>query len=321
MRESTFGLFLGLTATAVVWTPVTAEAATFDYSRVENISARPIESSNILSFFGDQYQNEGYVAFSNEDPNAPDAGHVRIGLNSGNTNTAYYVIGREDSPDPSDATRSASLENITGFSNFFNYLNSNNIPLSSIGYGFGVKSDRDLAQTWNLGEDKLGQDWFASPDSTVEESIYRANPDDVEQFLSYGTTRIINFGYSDIYFISANDNPGTFVGNWDIFFLDPTPVSKVAGLDPLASGLADAFLQDVAAGGGSVQQVSENQPQPSEISFSNTNGYNVINFSFPMQLRVVSTKSVPEPSSILGFLMFGALGAVTRMAKQKKSSF
>jgi hypothetical protein len=318
MRNSTLCLFLGLTATAVVLTPIPVEAATFDYSRVENISVRPIESNNILSFFGDQYQNEGYVAFSNEDPNAPDAGHVRIGLNSGNTNTAYYVLGREDSPDPSGATRSASLENITGFPNFFNYLNSNNIPLSTIGYGFGPRSDRDLTQTRNLGEDQLGQDWFASPDSTVEESIYRANPDDVETFLTYGTTKIISLGYSDIYFISVNDNPDTFVGNWDIFLSDPTPVFKVAGLDPLLSGLADAFLRDVAVGGGSVQEVSEYQAQPSDISFSNSNGYNIATFSFPLQLRVVSTTSVPESSSILGLLMLGTLGAVARLTKQKK---
>jgi len=318
MRNSTLSLFLGLTATAVVLTPITAEAATFDYNRVENISARPIESNNTLYFFGDQSQNEGYVAFSNADPNAPDAGHVRIGLNSGGANTAYYAAGRNASPDPSGATRDTTLENITGFPNFFNYLRSNNIPLSSIGISFGPKNGRDFTKTWNLGEDKLGQDWFASPDSTVEESIYRANPDDVQQFLSYGTTPIIDLGYSDFYFISVNDSSDPpFGDNWNIFLSDPNPVFKVAGLDPLTSGLADAFLQDVAAGGGSVQQVSEQQLRPSDISFSVSQGYEVINLSMPLELRVVRSKTIPEPSSVLGLFMFGTLSAICYLKKQK----
>lgn len=315
MRHSTLSLFLGLTATAVFLTPITAKAQTFDYSRVENISARPIESNHILSFFGDRTQNEGYAAFSNQDPNAPDAGHIPFGLNAGNP--AYYVTGRENSPDPSDATRSASLENITGFPNFFNYLNSNNISLSSIGIGFGARNDQNLTETWNLGEDQLGQDWFARPDSPVQEFIYRANPNDVEFFLTYGTTRIVDFGYSDIYFLSVNDNPG-FVGNWNIFFSEPTPAFQVDGLDPLASGLADAFLRDVAAGGGSIQQVSEELAQSSDFfSFSVSQGYEIATLSFPFELRVVSSTSIPEPSLVLELLMFGVLGAGSRMTQQK----
>jgi hypothetical protein len=321
MRESTFSLFLGLTATAVVLTPIAVEAATFDYSRVNNISARPIESNHILSLFGDQSQNQGYTAFSNEDPNAPDAGHVAPEGALPGGNVAYYTAGRHASPDPSDATRSASLENITGFSNFFNYINTNNISLSSIGFSYGPKSDLNFNKTWSLGEDKLGQDWFVSPDSTIAESIFQANPDDVEMFLSYGDTKLINFGYSDIYFISVNDSDSTFVDNLNIILSDPVPASKVASLDPLASGLADAFLQDVAAAGGSIQLVSEDAPELSDVSFSLSQGYEIATLSFPLELRAVSSKSVPEPSSILGFLMFGALGAATRMTKQKKSSF
>lgn len=307
MRNSTLSLFLGLTATAVVLTPLTVEAQTYDYSRAENLSARPIESNNILSFFGDQAQNEGYIIFRNADPNAPDAGH--IGFTPNAQNAAYYVAGREDSPDLSGATRSATLENTTGFPNFLNYLNSNNIPLSSIGFTFGPKSDRDLTQTWNLGEDKLGQDWFGSPGSSVEEFIYLANPDDVENFVTLGTNNIVSVGYSPLYFISDTDYNGTYQ---NILLTDPAPASKVPGLDPLASGLADAFLQDVAAAGGGVQQFYQDQPQASDISVSVSQGYTIDAVSFPLELR-----AVPEPSSTLGLLMFGALGAVSYLKKQK----
>lgn len=310
MRNSCLSLFLGLTATAVVLTPITVEAQSFDYNRLENFSVRPIESNDILYLFGDPSQNEGYVVFSNEDPNAPDAGH--IGLRPDAFRTSYYTAGRENSPDPSGATRSATLENITGFSNFFNYLNSNNIPLSSIGYGYGPKSDQDLTKTWNLGEDKLGQDWFGSPDSLIEEDLYRANPNDVETYLSYGTTKLITFGYIDVNFISVDDNPGTLGTN--IFLSEPSPAFKEAGLDPLASGLADAFLRDVAAGGGLVQQLSEDQPQLSDLSFSASQGYQVINLPLPLELR-----AVPEPSSTLGLLACGAMGAVFYLKKQQNT--
>lgn len=317
MRNSTLSLFLGLTATAVVLTPITAEAATFDYNRVENISARPIESNDRLYLFGDQSQNEGYVAFSNADPNAPDAGHVGRGAALDGQRTAYYAAGREVSPNPSGATRSASLENITGFPNFFNYLSSHNIPLSSIDLGFGPRSGRDLTTTWNLGEDKLGEDWFINSDLTIEESIYRAEPDDVGIFLSYGTNKIVNFGYSDFYVISATDSGTNFVGNWNIFLSDRVPAFKIADLAPLESGLADAFLLDVAAAGGSIQFVSEYQPELSDVSFSNSNGYNVATLSFPVELRVVTSTSVPEPSLVLGLLSFGTLSAIRYLKKQK----
>jgi hypothetical protein len=291
MPDSSLSLFLGLTATAVVLTPITVEAATFDYGRVNNISARPIESNNVLFLFGDQSQNEGYTAFSNEDPNALDAGHVGLGGALPGGNVAYYTAGRQASPDLSGGTRSASLENITGFSNFFNYIDTNNISLSSIGFGYGQKSDLEFNKTWNLGEDKLGQDWFVSPDSTIAENIYRADPDDVEIFLSYGDTKIINFGYSDFYNISVNDSGPTFVDNLNIILSDPVSAFKVAGLAPLASGLADAFLQDVAAAGGSVQFVSEDALELSDVSFFLNQGYEINAVSFPLELRSVSSQS------------------------------
>jgi hypothetical protein len=44
MRNSYFPLVLGLTASFLALNPVAAEAFSFDYSRLKNISARPIAS-------------------------------------------------------------------------------------------------------------------------------------------------------------------------------------------------------------------------------------------------------------------------------------
>ncbi|NEO36806.1 MAG: PEP-CTERM sorting domain-containing protein [Moorea sp. SIOASIH] len=316
MPNSSLSLFLGVAATALVLTPTTAVAQTFDFNRVENLPVLPIESDSVLSFSGDIANNEGYLAFSNVDPTAPDAGH--IGFRPGTDNFRYYILGPGRSPDPARlGTRSATLEGVTGLPNFFNYLNENDIPLSSIGLDFGPKSDRDVTKTWNLGEDQLGQDWFGSPDSPIEESIYQANPDDVENFLTFGTTKIINFGYTPFYFVSANDNPGTPIGNFNNFWSNPIPAFKAPGLDPLASGLADAFLQDVAAGGGLVQEISIDQPEPSDLSFSVSQGFEIITLSYPLEIRIVGSTSVPEGSSVLGLFMLGALGTVARMTSQK----
>jgi hypothetical protein len=316
MSNFSCSVLLGLTATALVWSPLATQAATFDYNRIKNISARPIASNDVLSFFGDLKRNEGYVGISNLDPNAPDAGHVGFRPNTGNAD--YYALGRSRSPELSGATRAASLENVKGFSNFFNYLNDNNISLGSIGFSFGPKSDRPFTKTWNLGKDKLGQDWYGSPDSTIEEIVYQANPDDVEIFLAYGNTKIINFGYTPLYLISVNEDPTTnLFNNMNIHLTEPISVSKVAGLDPFASGLANAFLQDVSAAGGSVQFVAQYEPDASDISFSESQGYGMFNLSFPVELRAVNNTSVPEPNSILGLLAFGSLGVILRRSQKK----
>jgi PEP-CTERM motif len=316
MRNFCLSLLLGLTTMTTVSTPLMVCAASFDYSKIKNFSARPIDSDNTLTLFGDISQKEGYTALNNLNPNAPDAGHVSIAKNALPGNSVYYVTGRENSPLSEGATRSASVNDIEGFSNFFNYLNSNNISPNEIGFGFGQKSGLDFTKSWNLGEDKLGQDWFASQDSTIEERIYRANPEEVEQFLYFGNTKIVSFGYTDIYF--ATDNGATPLpnDNFNVFLSDPTPALKVAGLDPLASGLADAFLQDVAAGGGFVQQVSEDPNI--QFNFSVSNGYAALNLNLPLELRVVQNTSIPEPASILGLLTLGAFGIVSRLDREKQ---
>ncbi|BAB78019.1 PEP-CTERM sorting domain-containing protein [Anabaena sp. FACHB-709] len=313
MRTFLIGL-LGLASATVLTIPQAAQAQTFDFDRLEFIESRPLPANGSLFFFGDQNQNEGYAAYSNLDRNAPDAGHV--GFRS-DLNNRYYVTGRENSPDPTGATRSATLESLANFPNLMNYLNNNGIPLSDIGYGFGQKPGFSVTQSLNLGADVLGQDWFGRPGSPVEESIYRARPESFERYLTYQTTKIIKFGYSDTFFASADDNPDSVFGNPNIFFSNPVSPSKAPGLEGLGSGIADAFLQDVVAGGGKIQEFSEDILDPEDLAVSVNGGFEIYTFSFPIEIRIV--REVPESSSILGLMFLAGGGVVTQIKRHKRS--
>jgi hypothetical protein len=320
MRTHRLSIFLGLTATAAVCAPLPVQAASFNFNSLQNIPSRPIESNDKLNFFGDPFENQGYTAFFSINPAVPDCSYREISLNSPGNIAPCYTTGRPRSPEEpaSGATRSATLNNVTGFSNFFSYLTSNNIPLSSIGFSYGQRSDRDFTDTWSLGAGIRGQDWFASENSTLEERFYRANPDDVEIFISYGTSQIVNIGYSPIYTVFEYGPTPLTDDDFEAGFTDPVTASKVAGLDPLAAGLADAFLQDVANAGGNVQLLIADSGVE-DVNFTTGNGYGVIRLPFPVSLRAVPSVAVPEPCSALGLLMFGALGAVSHLKKQNKS--
>ena len=306
MRKYHFSILLGLSTTvgACIASPV--QAASFNFDQLQIISSRPINSEDELTFFGSSSQNQGYTAFSNLDPSAPDFGHRDISLNASGNGATYYVTGRQGSPEvpPSGATRTSSLTEISDFPTLSSYLTNNRIPLDSIGFGFGQKSDRSFTQTWNLGNDHFGKDWFASSNSPIEERIYKANSDDVETFLSFGTNKIINFGYSNIYSVLNYGPTEVLADDSDLAFTDPVMATKVAGLDPVADALADTLLQDIAAGGGKVQLVIQDD-EIDESNITTGNGFGVINFQFKGSLR-----AVPEPSSGLSLLVFGALSAV-----------
>ena len=229
------------------------------------------------------------------------------------------MTGRQGSPEvpPSSATRATTLNEIVGFPMFSISLKNNNILLDSIGFAFGQKSDHDFTKTWNLGDDNLGKDWFASPDSTIEEKIYKANPDDVETFLSFGTQKIISFGYSDIYAAINYGSTKSVSDDSDVAFTDPMTLEKVPGLDPVGDALANAFLEDIAAGSGKVQLVHE-EYQPDETNLIVGNGFGGINLRFGASIRIVDPTPVPEPSSALGLLMFGAFNAIHYLKKSKK---
>ncbi|MBD1836183.1 PEP-CTERM sorting domain-containing protein [Cyanobacteria bacterium FACHB-472] len=310
-------IFLGLTATATVYAPLPAQAVTFNFDQVKNISSRPIDSAYTLNFLGLPSENQGYSAFFNLDPSAPDFGHRDISMNASGNGAPYYVTGRQASPEepPTGATKTSTVMKIAGFPVLSNYLTSNGITLSNIGISLGQKSGKDFTQTWNLGDDVLGKDWFASSDSTIEERIYTADPEDVELFLSYGTTKVVSFGYSDIYSVLDYGATKFLSDDIDLAFTDPTTAMKLAGLDPFADAFANAFLEDVAAAGGGVQLVIEDN-EVDDSNFRIGNGFGIINLKALGSLRAVSIASVPEPTSTLGLLMFGALGAVSYLKKR-----
>ncbi|GAB1543995.1 hypothetical protein NUACC21_66710 [Scytonema sp. NUACC21] len=315
MRIYHLPTLLGLTTTIAVSAPLSARAATFNFDRLQNISSRPIESAYTLSLEGIPSENEGYSAFFRLDPNALDFGHRDISLNASGNGAPYYTTGRQGSPEqpPSNSTRTATVTGIASFPTLSSFLTNNGISFSNLGFGFGQKSDRSFTKTWNLGEDKLGQDWFASPNSNIEERIYRANPDDVEVFLSYGTQKIVSVGYSNIYSVLDYGATTQLSDDIDTAFTDPTKATKVAGLDPFADALANAFLQDVTAAGGGVQVVIEDN-NVDDSNFTTGNGFGIINLKFLGTLRAVS---IPEPCSALGLLMFGALGVVSSQKRWK----
>ena len=314
----------GLIVSSMVLAPITTLAASFDYDRLSLFSARPIESDSVLSFFGDVSNNEGYTLVNNIDPTAFDSGHVSIAQNALPGGAGYYTMGRDASPDPNTAgERSATLESIDGFPNLTNYLQDNNIPLNSIGYSYGQKVNRDFTQTINLGEDLLGQDWLATPDSPIEERIYQANPDDYNGFLTLGNTPIIIFDYSPTYFAVDNGETLDFTDNTNVFLSDARPAFKADGLNSLESGLADAFLEDMFAAGGLIQEVSEDVLRPDQVQTSfveiGDETYDITYIGFPVTIRAVGeTASVPESSSTLALMLLTGCGVSTYLKQQKK---
>ncbi|MDJ0730735.1 MAG: PEP-CTERM sorting domain-containing protein [Crocosphaera sp.] len=291
------------------------QAASFDYDQLQLIPVRPIESSNALSFFGDFNNNEGQSSYLNVDPTAPDRGHTEISLNASGGPSPYYGVGRNSSPEENGATRAATLEGVSGFSNFANYLINNSIPLDTIGLGYGLAPGRDFTEAWNLGNDILGEDWLGSPESNLEERIYQAEPDAVELFVSFNDEKIINLGYSPFYIVLDYGDTPAFADDFDAFLTEVVPATKQPGLSPLADGLAEAFLQDVKLAGGGVQSVTEiDGVVPDTLRINN--GFIISNVSIPLSLRAV-VRSVPEPSSVLGLLALTSMGIFSVFKKAK----
>ena len=297
------------------------DTSKYDYTQLENISVAPIKSSHQLVLGGTPAQNQGFTAFFNLDFTAPDVGHLEISKNSPGNIAPYYTTGRSNSPEQPDngATRSASVNNILGFSNFSSYLSDHNIDFSKIGLSYGQKSDRAASKTWSLGDDQLGKDWFASADSQVEERIYSANPDDVQISLLYEAVKIVDFGYSDFYNVLDYGDSLGIEDDFDAILTAPLSVAKSDGLSPLLSGLSDSFLQDVTLAGGGIQAVYE-EAQVADPVFSTGSGYGVLSFPFPLTLRAVPLKEsqeVPEPSALLGLSVFCIVAGLSGVAKAR----
>ncbi|MBG1264667.1 hypothetical protein [Nostoc commune] len=314
MHKYNLSILLGLASAVAVIAPKSVEAATFNFDNLQYISSRPIDSANRLDLLGTPSENQGYSAFFNLDSSAPDYFLEDISLNASGNGAPYYTTGRQGSPQepPTGATRTANVSGIAGFSTLSSYLTNNAISFSNLGFGFGQKSDRPFTTTWNLGENKR----FVSDTSTIEERIYTANPDDVELFLSYGTTKIVSFGYSDVYSVLDYGATTQLADDIDVGYTDPTQATKITGLAPFEEALANAFLEDIATAGGGVQVFIEDN-QVDDSNFKTGNGFGVINLRFVGSLRAVTIAAIPEPSHTLGLLMFGTLVAIFRWKKQK----
>ncbi|MEL7076328.1 MAG: hypothetical protein AAFY50_17930 [Cyanobacteria bacterium J06648_1] len=266
-----------------------------DVDQLELIPTTPIESDSFLLFEGDPSDNQGLSGFLNPSPGAPDSGHLEISLNSPGFPAPYYATGRQSNPLATDETRSATLDSNQNLTNFADYLSDNQIDTAEIGFSFGQKSDRDFTETWNAGEDLLGQDWLASPDSTIEERISQADPDAVETFLLFGDTPIVSFDYSPLYAVL---DYGETLGNEDdidIFFTEAIGAQKVDDLDPVSDGLADAFLEDLS--NREVQVVVEDSAVENLApNFDPDTGFVVADVPLPLSIRIVDDVDLNESS-------------------------
>jgi hypothetical protein len=309
-----FALLLGLTTagTATLLAPLPTRAAScetgdlFDFSSIQFIATRPIASNNCLRLFGKRTDPtpQGFVGYG--------AGHTETALNSPGNPAPYYAAGIDFSPENvPGATRAATLlNNITGFSNFATFLTNNSINVDRIGFSFGPKNG-DFTKSWNLGDDINGQNYFSSPTSSLEERIYAANPKEVESFLLLDNTKILSFGYSDIYSFLEYGATTAPDDDSEAIISDPFSVSKVAGLLGEFDGLANAFLVDV--GSNKVQLVSEDAAVvPDDVFIDPSIGplNPVVSIQFPLQLRIVST---PEPSVTLGLMSLGIIAVGCRL--------
>ena len=107
-----------------------------------------------------------------------------------------------------------------------------------------------------------------------------------------GNTKFISFSYSPLYAVFDVGETTGIEDDIDISFTEPLSVDKVSGLDNLADGLANAFLEDVNENGGQVQFFTEDSgvetPPP---MFDPNTGWIVVDYPLPLSLRAVG---VPE---------------------------
>lgn len=326
MSNRYISLLLGLTsiATATIVPSLPVHAATcetgelFDFDSINFIDTRPLDSNNCLRLFGERVGEndpnpQGFVAYG--------FGYIEMSRNSPGNPAPKYAAGIDFSPENlPGARRSASLlDDVTGFSNFTNFLIDNDISFDRIGFSFGPK-DGDFTKALNLGDTPInGQNYFSSPDSTLEERIYSANPDDIETFLLLDDTKIINFGYSNIYSFLEYGETTAADDDSEAIISDPFSVSKAEGISGLSDGLADAFLADVD--NDKIQLVSEDAGVvPDFVAFSDPIGSfdpnPIVSIRFPAQLRVVN---VPEPSIMFSLLGLSVIAVSSRSNKKNRS--
>lgn len=278
----------------------------------------PAFSGSGLGFTGHPDEGFGIVGYSTTGAVAPDRGHSVGGvvLNAPNfqplfdVRAHYYITGMQNSPFATSAEKVATarattpinLPNLAAF-----VAETVEVSFSDIRFNFGNNSGSPLTSSWNLGADAQGVDWTGGLGSSVEERIYRADPAEASSALYFRDTPIIVFGYSPLY--ETINYGATTAGHDDLIsaFSDPVSAMIVDGLAGNALDLANAFLADVAAGGGKVRLLFDTVQTVTYMTNPEL-GYIHGNYSFSGSIMVV-----PEPASYASLVGGGVLaGVLTR---------
>lgn len=264
----------------------------------------PNDSGTSISFDGNVAQSYGVSGYMNEAEGNADSGHLleNIVLNapiipdgpgSRNLTAHYYISGRETGPFANGASDTAFASGLNNMNDTGDYVNNQALNLGLLTFRFGANNGQPNTSSWNLGGDQLNVDWSGNLASSVEERIYKANAENVFSGLFFDGTKVVDFGYSDIYEIL--DYGGNQLGNDDsiIAYSDPVAASKEAGLNALLDGLADAILSDINGAGGQIQLRFDSIQAISSFDDENGGGDGlwVNNLGFSGTLQVV-----PEPS-------------------------
>lgn len=290
--------------------------------------ALPADSGTSLQLSGNpNLETTGIMGFHRLATAQVDSGHSIEGviLNAPSTGfgspydyrAEYYIADYGHGPYSGNVTDPAARA--TGQQNLVNFdgaMQNEGANYGDITFYFGPAAGQGLTATWNLGNDTLGQDWYGDLSSSVEERIYTANPAQVTVGLAYLGQPIVTFGYSDLYEIinygaTANTNDDTIQA-----YSDAVSVFAVAGLGVAEQALADAFLADVAAGGGAAQ-LRFDTFQPATYIAGPSFEWVQSTYSFGGSIQIVS--AVPEPETygaLLGILMGGFIWQRRRRQQQ-----
>ncbi|MGN6555132.1 MAG: hypothetical protein ACTHLW_15600 [Verrucomicrobiota bacterium] len=199
----------------------------------------------------------------------------------------YYLTGRERPPQTTSVDATAQASAVAGFSNFTAAVQSLGLVLGDFKFNYGQRGT-NYTQTWNLETDTFDTDYWLSPASTVEERVYRAQPDQVEMLITYQNTPWIYLSYSPLFWtvdytsVSALDDVTKCFSNP----MRATPASNLSGA---ALATAQAFLQDLGNGGFLQARFDGIQPAAQQTFLK---GFEGGNYSFTGKLQLVSVPTL-----------------------------